>query len=306
VKDRRHYGDSVAHSFHLDEVPYLVTKVLKSAQVAISRLSLDARNFGLSPRIPPEDTFILAIYLTAVPDHELLSKGRTFLRQGYLPGGMRIVNLTGEFSARIMNAHESLVFYIPRHVINEFTEGAELPIVSHIACEAGLVDPVIVHLAKALLPAFERPHEVNQLFLDHVVLALLSHLLDRFGDLRRPASLMKGGLSLRQKARAEAFLAANFARNVSLGEAASHCGLSRAHFARAFRQTIGIPPHQWLLRYRIDRAKAMMLDNPLSVAEVAIACGFADQSHLTRVFTRTTGLSPGAWRQEQRTRLRGI
>jgi AraC family transcriptional regulator len=266
------------------------------------RLSLGARNFGLSPRIPPEDTFILAIYLNAVPDHELLSRGRTFLRQGYRPGSMRIVNLTGQFSARIMTAHESLVFYVPRHAIDEFTESAELPTVSHIACEPGVIDPVILHLAEALLPAFERPREVNQLFLDYVVLALLSHLLHRFGDLRRPTILMKGGLSLRQKTRAEAFLAANFARNVSLGEAASHCGLSRAHFARGFRQTIGIPPHQWLLRYRIDRAKAMMLDNPTNVAEIAIACGFADQSHLTRVFTRMTGRSPAAWRQERRTR----
>jgi AraC family transcriptional regulator len=304
MSDQRFYGDAVTHCLGLNDVPHLITRSLQSAQVAISRLSLDARNFGLSLRIPPEDTFILAIYLTAVSDHELLSKGRTFLRQGYRPGGMRIINLTGEFSSRIMTTQEVQVFYIPRHAIDEFTESAELQTVSHIACEPGVVDPVVEQLAKALLPAFERSREANQLFLDHAVLAFLSHLLDRYGDLRRSTILMKGGLSPRQKARAEAFLAANFSRNVSLGEVASFCGISRAHFARAFRQTIGIPPHQWLLRYRIDRAKAMMRDDHLNLAALSVACGFSDQSHFTHIFTRMTGLSPGAWRQEQYARLR--
>jgi AraC family transcriptional regulator len=64
-----------------------------------------------------------------------------------------------------------------------------------------------------------------------------------------------------------------------------------------------VPPHRghgaanWLLKHRIEVAKEKLHDRRLSLSEVALACGFADQSHLTRVFTRTVGVNPGAWRR---------
>jgi AraC-like DNA-binding protein len=59
-------------------------------------------------------------------------------------------------------------------------------------------------------------------------------------------------------------------------------------------------PHRWLLRHRIDRAKALLRGSEAPLAEIADACGFSDQSHLTRVFRSLTGTSPGAWRREVR------
>jgi transcriptional regulator GlxA family with amidase domain len=82
-----------------------------------------------------------------------------------------------------------------------------------------------------------------------------------------------------------------------LSRLAEECGLSTRHFARAFRQSTGIPPHRWLLRYRVQRAKDMLRTQALPLADVALRCGFADQSHFTRVFSRQTGMSPGEWRR---------
>ncbi|WP_187830365.1 helix-turn-helix domain-containing protein [Siccirubricoccus phaeus] len=298
--ERRNYGDAIARSFHLRHMPHFVTRSLRSAQVALSRLRIGPAQFGLSPRVPAEDTFILALYLTTVPEHELYSRGRSFLRQGYRAGSIRIVNLLGEHAARVTAAHEALSIYIPRQALDEMADTAGMRRVAHLACPPGLLDPTLTHLAAALEPAFARPQEVNQLFIDHVINAMLLHVLARYGDGGRQLLAVKGGLSPRQRARAEAFLAAHYAADISLGELAEHCGLSRAHFARAFRQSAGISPHQWLLRYRVDRAKAMMLEGEESIAGVALACGFADQSHLTRVFTRLCGVSPAAWRREHR------
>jgi AraC family transcriptional regulator len=73
--------------------------------------------------------------------------------------------------------------------------------------------------------------------------------------------------------------------------------LSVSHFSRAFRRTMGVAPHSWLLARRIEVAKERLRDCRLSLSDVALACGFADQSHLTRVFTRMVGVSPGAWRR---------
>jgi AraC family transcriptional regulator len=85
--------------------------------------------------------------------------------------------------------------------------------------------------------------------------------------------------------------------SISLKEVARECGLSLSYFSRAFRRSMGIPPHTWLLQHRIEVAKEKLRDHRLSVSQVALACGFADQSHLTRVFTSMVGLSPAAWRR---------
>lgn len=81
---------------------------------------------------------------------------------------------------------------------------------------------------------------------------------------------------------------------------ASQCGLSRSHFSRAFKNSMGLPPHRWLMRHRVARAQAALVRTNENIAEIAISCGFADQSHLTRVFHAVVGASPAAWRRRRR------
>jgi transcriptional regulator GlxA family with amidase domain len=100
-----------------------------------------------------------------------------------------------------------------------------------------------------------------------------------------------------QVRRAQEILSANLDGSVPLKEVARECRLSVSHFSRAFRRALGVAPHQWLLMHRIEVAKEKLRDSRLSLLEVALACGFADQSHLTRVFTGMVGVSPGAWRR---------
>ncbi len=84
---------------------------------------------------------------------------------------------------------------------------------------------------------------------------------------------------------------------IRLDQIAKACGLSLRHFSRAFRQSLGIPPHQWLLDQRIRHAKELLRDPGLPLFDIAIACGFGDQSHFSRAFFRAVGLSPGLWRR---------
>ena len=107
------------------------------------------------------------------------------------------------------------------------------------------------------------------------------------------------GLPRWQVRRARDFLVANLAMNISTADVAAACGLSRCYFISAFRRATGETPHLCLLRYRVRKAK-VLLDGPMSIAEIALTCGFADQSHLTRIFAKHTGISPGAWRRERR------
>lgn len=296
----RGQGDAVGRSLGLEQAPSLTTRSLRKSQVGMSRLSIGPDQLGLTPTIPAEDTFVVAIYLTGVPHHELWRGGKLYLSQGYAPNSMRIVNLVGEFSAKIEAPHETLVFYIPRTVLNDFTDDAEGRRVADLACDPGIVDPVVQHLGASLLPAFAHPNTVSLLYVDHVALAICSHIASTYGGFAQQARGFKGGLTVRQTERAKAFMAAHCDEDVSLAEVARACNLSRGYFTQAFKVSTGLTPHQWRLRYRIDKAKVLLLETARPVAEIAMTCGFADQSHLTRVFSQQVGDSPASWRRRRR------
>lgn len=299
VNPRRRYGDAVAHSLGLSDVPAVRTRALRQSEVGISRLSIGAGQLGMTPRIPAEDTFIIAMYLTSVARHELWSRGRCVIRQGYRPSSIRIVNLIEEYSALITCPHETLVFYVPRLALNEFTDDAGVRRVSDFSCEPGIIDPVMVHLGSALLPAFEQMGFASNLFVDHVTLAMLTHLTGRYAGVLRESPYRKGGMTRVQAKRAQEYMASHCGDNVQLVDVARACGLSRGHFSRSFRVATGLTPYQWLQRYRVDKAKKLLLSPKDSIADIAAMCGFSDQSHLTRVFSRFVGDSPAAWRRRR-------
>lgn len=95
------------------------------------------------------------------------------------------------------------------------------------------------------------------------------------------------------------FLAAHYQRDVGIAELAEQAGLSRAHLTRAFSRHFGAPPHVWLNSVRLARAREQLLANH-GIAEVAAACGFADQSHFSRRFKGSMGLTPLQWVRQMR------
>jgi AraC-like DNA-binding protein len=118
-------------------------------------------------------------------------------------------------------------------------------------------------------------------------------------QLREQAAATHGGLAPWQLRRAQALMSENLSVRVPLDQVAEECGLSVRHLTRAFRHSTGVPPHRWLLDCRVKRAKELLPNSTLSLSDVALACGFGDQSHFTRTFTATVRLSPGAWRRLQ-------
>lgn len=109
---------------------------------------------------------------------------------------------------------------------------------------------------------------------------------------------MRGRLAPWQAKRACERLEADLGGRLSLDQIAVELDLSIGHFSRAFRTTIGLPPHQYLLRQRVKVAEQLLMVRDLPLSDIAISAGFANQSHFTRVFTSMVGISPGAWRRE--------
>jgi AraC family transcriptional regulator len=89
------------------------------------------------------------------------------------------------------------------------------------------------------------------------------------------------------------------AENVSLSEVAGIADLSLAHFSFAFKTSMGVAPHAWLRRQRVDRAKTLLLDPGLTLSAVALLVGFSTQSAFGAAFKRETGWAPAAWRRRR-------
>jgi AraC-like DNA-binding protein len=122
------------------------------------------------------------------------------------------------------------------------------------------------------------------------------------GDLPigEPSAFDRGGLAPVLKSRICEYIESHLDEKISLDGLASMAGLSAYHFARAFRQSTGMPPHGYLLQRRLERVKEMIRDSKLPLSEIALATGFSDQSHLARHFRRFTGMSPSLARWGQR------
>jgi AraC family transcriptional regulator len=120
------------------------------------------------------------------------------------------------------------------------------------------------------------------------------HIAQTYGGMRPMSRPARGGLAPWQERRAREILRANIKCGVALKEVARECGLSVGHFSHAFRRTLGVTPHKWLIEQRIAQFKEKLRDGGLSLSAVAAECGFSDQSHLTRIFRQAVGC---AWRR---------
>jgi AraC family transcriptional regulator len=130
------------------------------------------------------------------------------------------------------------------------------------------------------------------LYVDTVTTGLILHLLANYGVAKPKVIAPRGKLNSFQLRAVLDFAHSNLANVVSLAALAAQAHISPFHFARLFRRTVGLPPHQFVLRLRVDRAISLLRRGRIPLAEVAIACGFHDQPHFIRAFRRATGTTP--------------
>lgn len=160
-----------------------------------------------------------------------------------------------------------------------------------------LGEPTARHLCAILVTALEDPLIADAVFVERAALAFDAHLASRL-TFTRASCTERGGLARWQQERAMELLMRHPAHSVPLDQLASVCRLSVSHFVRAFRKSTGLPPHRWLVVRRVNLCKdSLVADRQRPLVDIALACGFADQSHFTRTFSRITGMTPGAWRR---------
>jgi AraC family transcriptional regulator len=173
-------------------------------------------------------------------------------------------------------------------------EGADPSAYRALKCVLG--DTNVRALVSVLASSLGEPLHADGLFVELTIAALRARL-DTLLRLRNPAP-PRQGLAPWQERRACELLLMHLAGAPVLVEIAQACRLSLSHFKRAFRRSTGMPPYRWLTERRIEHSKQLLAQSPpRALADIALECGFSDQSHFTRTFARLAGATPGTWRR---------
>jgi AraC family transcriptional regulator len=295
------YGEAFGRRLHAEATSF-VSRALPRTTIAVTELRYRTPQNILSTPPIEEDAYLVAVHLENFPSYTYWENGKPAPVAPIRAGETIVYDVKRRPTFCLNSAFHSVHFYIPRAALDVLADEASAPriVELHYKPAVAFADPVLRGIAETLVPAFHSLDQVSRLSMDHLMLAVGHHVATRYGGMRLKERPYRGGLTPSQERRAKELLCDNLAGDVPLATIARACDLSVSQFRRAFRKSAGVPPHRWVMQRRIALAKAMLRDDLIPLSQVALECGFSDQSHFTRYFSALVGVSPGAWRRSVR------
>ena len=162
----------------------------------------------------------------------------------------------------------------------------------------GVDDPLLAQLVAALRDEASAGATAGGcLYVESLGIALAAHLVHKYAAAAPPPRDQHGALSASELRRVLEYIDAHLGTDIALDHLAQAAGMNVFAFVRHFKQATGLPPHQYVLRRRIERARSLLADTGVSLVEIALRCGFGDQSSFSTAFRRWTRLTPGGYRR---------
>ena len=288
-------SNEIGRNYKMPPPPTVGTRIAGGSAITFTRFRNTEAKRGLSQATDRDPGFIFNVPVISAryPIVSINGRNQSVVQD---PGKVYLFDRSDRTRVSLETIHDSVVIIFPLDTIEFFARERELGHVAELrAREMGQADSVLYHMALAMLPALKSPSEATAAFVEYVAIALHEHIIHSYGGMPR-RTLKSGGLASWQVSRIRDFIEENLSRDVSIAELSADCQLSCSYFARAFRASLGMTPHQWLIKRRLARAKTLMSRSDAPLAEIAAACGFADQSHLGRHFVKHFGITPARWR----------
>jgi AraC-like DNA-binding protein len=255
-------------------------------------------NLGLLEPTPQADQVMVGVELRPFSPINVFCDGLHKRRPSAGPGALALYDLRKSWSADLRDPFDHVCFYMPLSSFQDFATERDSSFVElRDDAENVQYDAVMLHLMQATLPALDRPNEVNALFLDSLFFAVRDHVAATYGTFSKNTSRKEWGLTPRQLRLVLEYIETKLCDDLTLANIAFSCAVSVSSLARGFKTAMGISPHHWVIKRRIALAQRLIYEGGTPLSEVAACCGFADQSHLTRVFTQNVGASPTTWRR---------
>lgn len=199
-------------------------------------------------------------------------------------------------TARLDNPTEHLAMFLDPSTVRRAANESQMSGNFEVIERCTRSDDVIRNVGMALLGELESEGLSGRLYAESLANVLAVHLLRHYSTGGSERQRLTGGLSAQKLKQVMAFVAENYSDDVRLAELASVARMSSFHFAREFKRTTGTTPHQYLIRFRVERAKTLLAEAELPLIEVGLQSGFSHQSHFTRLFHRLTGTTPQSYR----------
>lgn len=216
-------------------------------------------------------------------------------------GTIEVIPDGAEFHGRWEVSKENLLFSLERPaledlVLREFDVGR----VEMHPIQPGRIDETALQLSRLIHAEMGREGR-SELYLQSLSTALAIHFLRQHSSLGSGAAaeVMRGGLALHVARNLADYIQANLSGDLSLATLADLAGLSYSHFLRAFRQTMGVSPHRYVMSLRVQRAEDLITRTNLPLKQIASDAGFANQSHMTTAMVRLLNLRPGEIRRSR-------
>ncbi|HEY3771033.1 MAG TPA: AraC family transcriptional regulator [Candidatus Angelobacter sp.] len=301
------YGMQMAKYFTMNQPPSVAIDSAVSVvrpQMAITRLIARSGIPERTASIPSEKAYVVSLHLNHANarEWELWTDGKHTKTGAWPIGGVAMCDLESNSSIRNPGPIDWIHYHVPRATLDALTDDAGMSKVKRLYCVYGTPDPVLYHMTQLILPYLNRPEIFSQLFVDSFILTIGSHLVGRYGQIRKDIPRFKGGLAPWQRRRVEELLQEHLDGELKLATLAEECRLSVSHFARSFRTSFGTSAHRYLILHRVEIAKALLSKTNTSLVEIAAQTGFSDQAALTRTFANVVGATPARWRRENSSR----
>ena len=248
--------------------------------------------------VPPEAYCVFFMVNARNPVRKL--SGETHVGQVSVQGSFGVVPPWQQVRWKVDGGgrHSTTRIFVAEDVVQEVAEAAygSASQNAHIRDVHGVKDPFVASMALAVSSELRLRDGASALFFDSAAQALCLNLLRQHSDFARATPKRGPGLTSSALARATGYIEAHLADDVSLNSISEAAGLSPHHFLRAFKARTGKTPHQYVTEQRVDLCKVMIETNAAPLAQIAQNCGFAGQSHMTTVFRRIVGVTPGQYR----------
>lgn len=305
----REEGMPVAEPFRVEETHGILSRPENQIRASSDRFGWTSLYASAQREIPYEGFFpavrdqLLVLHVDGPVAVDRLH-GPNAARCLMPAGGVHLVPGGLDFAVRLMGALSTLHVYVRRQIIEEvaaeFIEGDP----AHLEIPPQFLEPdATLHvLLNAVRAALEDDACGTTLHIDYLSRAIAAQLVRRHsGNAPRPTPPL-GPIGTIGPVVAEAieYMRAHFDRSISLEDIALAVDRSAAHVARTFRASLGIPPHQYLLVLRVKEAQRMLRATNDPIAEIALACGFSHQEHMTRMFRRWCNTTPATFRRAAR------
>jgi AraC family transcriptional regulator len=284
--------------------------VRASSPIAVSDVM--AFRHGMSALVQKATEVDLHIRLAGAPDHCLIVPqgfasvsgqvgGESLATSRWTPGHIVLLpaGATSEWCIRAPGASFIHLHVSPTRLLTLAESEPSLKARTRLLTAVNREDSVLTALAESIVREIRLQQAGSAILIESLFQSLCIQLLRAYCEDARIASRRPYVIAPFRLRRAQDFIEEHLEQHIGLEQIAAAAGLSAFHFTRCFKEATGLAPYRYVLLRRVERAKDLLENTSQTLAQIALACGFATQQHLTEIFRAHTGVPPGRYRQQQ-------